>query len=63
MRPDRIFPAQRESRCASGATTVEWRDVEICREMLDKTTCPVPSSRIDPKTLDIGPQTDKSRPV
>jgi len=25
-----------------GGTTGEWGDVEICRETLDKTTCPVP---------------------
>jgi hypothetical protein len=40
--PDGIFPAQRESHCASGPTTAECGDVEIRREMLDKTTRPVP---------------------
>ncbi len=42
MCPDRIFPAQREFALRVRTDDSRVGDVEICREMLDKTTCPVP---------------------
>jgi hypothetical protein len=47
------FSAQRKSRCASGQKTAEWGDVEICRETLDKTTCPVPVPPADQLARDV----------
>jgi hypothetical protein len=42
MCPDRILPTQRGFALRVRTDDSRVGDVEICREMLDKTTCPVP---------------------